>query len=73
VPALVMTGEFDAGCGPALNAQMAKRCRAPAKILPDLKHSILVEDPSQLASALAFLLSSETGDHRPISAVMAEY
>jgi pimeloyl-ACP methyl ester carboxylesterase len=24
VPALVMTGEFDAGCGPALNAQMAE-------------------------------------------------
>jgi len=63
VPALVMTGEFDAGCGPALNAQMAEALpRSELKILPDLKHSILVEAPEPVGEALlAFLLSSETG------------
>jgi 3-oxoadipate enol-lactonase len=67
VPALVMTGEFDAGCGPALNAQMAEALpRSELKILPVLKHSILVEAPEPVGEALlAFLLSSETGDHGP--------
>lgn len=64
VPALVMTGEFDAGCGPALNAKMAEALpRAELKILPELKHSILVEAPGPVGNALfAFLMVSEASD-----------
>jgi len=63
VPALVMTGELDAGCGPALNAKMAEALpHSELKILPDLRHSILVEAPEPVGGALlAFLLASETG------------
>jgi 3-oxoadipate enol-lactonase len=62
VPSLVMTGEFDAGCGPALNAKMADVLpRSELKILPDLRHSILVEAPEVVGAALLpFLFSSET-------------
>lgn len=62
VPALVMTGQFDAGCGPALNTKMADALpRSELKILPGLKHSILVEAPDAVGEALlSFLLSSET-------------
>jgi pimeloyl-ACP methyl ester carboxylesterase len=58
MPALVMTGECDPGCGPALNAKMAEALpRAQLKILPGLRHSILVEAPEQTAVALLeFLL-----------------
>jgi 3-oxoadipate enol-lactonase len=63
VPALLMTGEFYAGCGPALNAKMAENLPlSELKILPDLRHSILVEAPEAVGEALlAFLLSTETG------------
>jgi pimeloyl-ACP methyl ester carboxylesterase len=62
VPTLVMTGEFDMGCGPALNRKMAETIpQAQLKILPDLKHSILVEAPGTVADALKeFLRSVET-------------
>lgn len=53
VPTLVMTGEFDTGCGPALNRRMAEAIpQSTLKILPDLKHSILVEAPDTVAKAL---------------------
>lgn len=53
VPTLVMTGEFDAGCGPGLNRKMAETIpHAQLKILPDLRHSILVEAPDTVAGAL---------------------
>jgi 3-oxoadipate enol-lactonase len=61
-PVLVMTGEFDAGCGPALNAKMAKALpHSELRILPELRHSILVEAPDAVGAALLpFLLTSET-------------
>lgn len=61
VPALVMTGEFDPGCSPALNARMAQALpRAELKILPALRHSILAEAPEQTGDALlSFLLSTQ--------------
>jgi pimeloyl-ACP methyl ester carboxylesterase len=53
VPTLVLTGEFDMGCDPALNRKMAETVPgAQLKILPDLKHSILVEAPDTVAGAL---------------------
>ena len=60
-PTLVMTGEFDPGCGPALNAKMAQALpRAELKILPALRHSILIEAPKQTSdSLLSFLLSRQ--------------
>lgn len=65
VPALVMTGEFDAGCGPSLNAKMAEALlRSELRVLPNLRHSILVEAPELVGAALLpFLLSSETAKH----------
>lgn len=57
VPALVMTGAEDAGCGPALNRQMAAALpQAELVVLPGLKHSILVEAPGTVAAALAGFL-----------------
>jgi pimeloyl-ACP methyl ester carboxylesterase len=58
-PTLVMTGEHDAGCSPALNAKMAEALpHATLKILPGLRHSILVEAPEPTGDALRdFLLS----------------
>jgi pimeloyl-ACP methyl ester carboxylesterase len=61
VPALVMTGEFDAGCGPALNAKMAEVLpKSELKILPELRHSILVEAPDTVGVALLDFLRSST-------------
>jgi pimeloyl-ACP methyl ester carboxylesterase len=59
VPTLVMTGEFDMGCGPALNRKMAETIpQAVLKILPGLRHSILVEAPDTVADALLAFLGS---------------
>jgi 3-oxoadipate enol-lactonase len=44
VPALVLTGEFDAGCSPRLNSQIASAMpKAELVILEDLKHAIFIE------------------------------
>jgi 3-oxoadipate enol-lactonase len=58
---LVMTGELDPGCGPALNEKMAAALpRSELVILPALKHSVLVEAPGPVADVLLrFLLSRE--------------
>lgn len=58
-PALVMTGEFDPGCGPVPNAKMAAALpHAELKILPDLRHSILIEAPEQTSAELLSFLTS---------------
>lgn len=61
VPALVMTGEADPGCPPALNARMAEALpQGRLEVLPGLRHSILVEAPEATGGALlAFLLAVE--------------
>ena len=67
MPALVMTGEHDPGCGPALNARMAEVLpRAELRILPRLRHSILAEAPQQTAEALlSFLLGAYRNEPTP--------
>lgn len=42
-PAQVITGEFDGGCPPRLNEQIAATLGAELVVLPDLKHAILIE------------------------------
>ena len=60
-PTLVMTGELDPGCGPALNEKMAAALpHSELVILPAIKHSIFVEAPDTVGDILLrFLLSSE--------------
>lgn len=61
-PALVMTGEFDPSCGPALNKRMADALpRGDLMILPDFRHSLLIEAPDIVGPALLkFLMSVES-------------
>ena len=61
VPAFVMTGEFDPSCGPAPNKKMAEALpQGELLILPDLRHSLLIEAPDIVGPALLkFLLSVE--------------
>lgn len=52
-PCLVLTGENDGGCNPRLNRFIdAELSDSELVILPDYKHSILVEAPQQTADAL---------------------
>jgi pimeloyl-ACP methyl ester carboxylesterase len=58
-PTLVMTGEFDPGCGPALNEKIAAALpRSELVILPALKHSVLVEAPDLVGDVLRRFLPS---------------
>ncbi len=52
-PALVLTGENDGGCNPRLNRQIdAALPRSELVILPDLKHSLLLEAGDRVAAHL---------------------
>ena len=52
-PCLVMTGELDAGCSPALNKSIADTIpNAELVILENLKHSILIEGPEKILPPL---------------------
>jgi len=57
-PCLVLTGEFDGGCNPRLNAVINDALPdSELVVLADLKHSILVEGPDRvLTPVLDFLL-----------------
>lgn len=60
-PALVLTGELDAGCNPGLNRQMAAALpNAELVILDGLKHSIQAEAPEPVAAHLARFLKAHT-------------
>ncbi|MGR3621421.1 alpha/beta fold hydrolase [Pseudophaeobacter sp.] len=61
-PSLVLTGENDGGCNPRLNRQIAQALpRSELVILPNLKHSILLEAGDQVAKELVkFITSVET-------------
>jgi pimeloyl-ACP methyl ester carboxylesterase len=51
VPCLVLTGEFDGGCNPRLNRQIADALAdAELVILDGLKHAILIEAPDRVAA-----------------------
>ncbi len=56
-PSLVLTGENDGGCNPRLNKQIAAALpNSELVILEHLKHSIMIEDSTQVAGHLrAFL------------------
>ena len=53
VPSLVLTGEFDGGCPPRLNEEIADALDdAKLVILQDLKHSLLLEAGEIVAEEL---------------------
>src|SRR5262249_44624996 len=53
VPTLVTTGEHDLGSNPRMSELMSRRIKgATLRILPGLKHSILVEAPHMVAAML---------------------
>ncbi|WP_274423911.1 alpha/beta fold hydrolase [Chelativorans sp. YIM 93263] len=52
-PSLVLTGEFDGGCNPRLNEFIHSQLQnSELVILKNLKHSILAEAPSKVASEI---------------------
>lgn len=52
-PALVMTGENDSGCNPRINRDLSGLLRdSELRILPGLRHSILLEAPEVVADNL---------------------
>lgn len=58
-PTLVMTGECDAGSTPRMAELLAARIpRAECVILPELKHSVLLEAPDLIASELYRFLAA---------------
>ena len=60
--ALVLTGENDGGCNPRLNSLIDDALPdSELVILPDFKHSILVEAPQQVnANLVRFMLEKGT-------------
>jgi pimeloyl-ACP methyl ester carboxylesterase len=61
-PSLVLTGENDGGCNPPLNRLIDEALpHSELVILPDLKHSILLEAGDQVAEeVLRFITRVET-------------
>jgi pimeloyl-ACP methyl ester carboxylesterase len=58
-PSLVLTGENDGGCNPRLNRQIDQALpHSELVILPDLKHSILLEAGDQVAKELVRFVTS---------------
>ena len=54
LPALVLTGENDGACNPRLNQLMANKLKnSKLIILPDLKHSVLIEAPNLVSESLS--------------------
>ncbi len=62
-PTLIATGADDTGSNPRMAAFMHERIAgSQLKILPGLRHCILIEAPEQVASILRdFLLDSQVG------------
>lgn len=58
-PSLVLTGENDGGCNPRLNRQIdAVLPNSELVILPDLKHSLLLEAGDQVAAHLVRFINA---------------
>ena len=58
-PSLVLTGEFDGGCNPRLNRLIADALpNSELVVLPDLKHSILLEAGDEVAAHLVRFIGS---------------
>jgi pimeloyl-ACP methyl ester carboxylesterase len=62
-PSLVLTGELDGGCNPRLNRFIADELpNSELVILSGLKHSVLIEAPDLIATAVQdFLLRHQGG------------
>jgi 3-oxoadipate enol-lactonase len=61
-PCLVLTGEEDAGCNPRLNRQIAAALPlSELVLLPDLRHSIVLEAPDRVAGPFLTFLKSHSG------------
>jgi pimeloyl-ACP methyl ester carboxylesterase len=57
LPALVITGEHDATCTPALGLEMARSLRTEQLIMPGLGHLPMLERPQRIAALLGRLLA----------------
>ena len=57
VPALVISGEYDATCTPALGLHMARTLRTEQVVLPDIGHMPMLECPARVATLLTRHLS----------------
>jgi len=58
-PSLILTGENDGGCNPRLNTLIHEAMpNAELQIMPDLKHSILLEAGPEVAARLIDFISS---------------
>ena len=53
VPSLVVTGECDSTCTPALGLEMARTSRTHQVILPDIGHLPMLEFPERVAPLLS--------------------
>lgn len=63
-PSLVLTGEHDVSCNPALNRQIAAALpHAELVVLPRLRHSILLEAPDQVAPPMLSFLRRQIAAH----------
>lgn len=59
-PSLVLTGENDGGCNPRLNQEIHKTLKgSKLVILPDYKHSILLEAGEIVADHMIFFINSQ--------------
>ncbi len=70
-PALIITGEFDGGCNPRLNKQIAAAMpNYKLVILKGMKHAITIEAPNSVASEIeSFLLDIPAAKKTARSAV----
>ena len=60
-PTLIATGAFDLGSNPRMSELMHRRVKGSTlRILPGLKHSILIEAPTVVAGMLAPFFQAET-------------
>ena len=58
-PCLVMTGQNDQGCSPEHNKKMFKELEnSKLVILPKVKHSILIEEPSETVKNILDFISN---------------
>lgn len=64
-PVLVMTGEHDVGSNPRMTRELARALpRACARVTPDQRHMLPVEDPGTVAAALrSFVLAHPAQVH----------
>jgi pimeloyl-ACP methyl ester carboxylesterase len=65
-PSLVITGEYDATCTPALGLEMARALHTEQLLMPDIGHMPMLEKPDRVAELLErhFVAAEATADAR---------